>query len=522
MGLISDLSAVVVNFIEESQENTQTSEILKDIATEACDIMGMLKASRAKTTIKEMFVLVEKRTGVLPLDSKIKVLRWLAAECAETELKDWNLSLENMVDALTAFLKENESEDESLQDLPDDEFLAAMRNTESEKDFSEREESVPEKPNRSTQEKKMKLLAQAMASIMDSEEETSDHENTFTRPRLAKKTVPVIGKDERMIQFYMTFKQQVESWGVKEDSRLFREYFETAIQNNSRAKSEYWNIRARHADWPMHKVSMWMIKRLDKIEEEEVRRNFERLIQGVSEPVSSFIERFSEVLEPYKLFHSFEKNTLLDAFRSKLRPSNQRQLKSYLKMGMKVDSIEDCYELVETFEEAQGLRQKGKINVGLQNSYKDRTNRRKRFSSFKKFKNEKDNNFSKVKDKDRVRTSTRKEKLKCYICKSEEHLIAGCPFNSFRSAESAKEEHVMNIAASGWQEPKPLPIFSTYISGRDSNHEVSVLLDTGSDTSLIRQELTKFAIETHPSPISFSGVGSSGFSAMAGSFNLLL
>jgi hypothetical protein len=180
--------------------------------------------------------------------------------------------------------------------------------------------------------------------------EVDDEISASTRPRLAKKTVPELGDKETFLSFYVTFRQQVESWKVKEESELFREYFETAIQKNTEAKSEYWNLRARHPKWSMKQVSSWMIKKLDKLKQEEVEKKFERLFQGNHENVSSFLERFSEAVEAYKLYNEASEIEMFKSFKSKLRSENQKHLKMLIKLGLEVESIEDAYEVID-FEE---------------------------------------------------------------------------------------------------------------------------------------------------------------------------
>lgn len=96
----------------------------------------------------------------------------------------------------------------------------------------------------------------------DSHREEKPHSQT--RPRLARKTVPEIGK-EKFVSFYITFKQQIESWNVSEDTDLFKEYL-GSLSRKTEAKTEYWNLRARHPSWPMKKVGVWLVKRLDKVE----------------------------------------------------------------------------------------------------------------------------------------------------------------------------------------------------------------------------------------------------------------
>jgi hypothetical protein len=130
--------------------------------------------------------------------------------------------------------------------------------------------SDDEAPCKIRKEKKMKKLAKLFSSILESDgesdtEDGSENESKSTRPSLAKKTLPEFGDKEKFSSFYITFKQQVGSWKVKEDSDLFREYFETAIRKNNFAKSEYWRVRSRHPTWSMKQVSSWIIKKIDNI-----------------------------------------------------------------------------------------------------------------------------------------------------------------------------------------------------------------------------------------------------------------
>ena len=88
-----------------------------------------------------------------------------------------------------------------------------------------------------------------MMDSSDEEDDEDEQKSVSTRPRLAKKTVPELGDKESFLSFYVNFKLQIQSWNVNEDSNLFREYLETAIQKNNTAKSEYWTLRGRHSTW---------------------------------------------------------------------------------------------------------------------------------------------------------------------------------------------------------------------------------------------------------------------------------
>jgi hypothetical protein len=171
---------------------------------------------------------------------------------------------------------------------------------------------------KSRKSRKMKKLSKLLAQWMDDSDEESDDEyedddcdrsrRNATKPELAKKTVPELGKDEQFFSFYRNFKLQIESWVVKENSSLFKEYFEVAIQKNPQAKSEYWSIRARHPEWKMGRISAWMVKRLDKVNPEEIKKNFDRLCQGAHECVTAFLERYQDSAEAYRMFYALSES----------------------------------------------------------------------------------------------------------------------------------------------------------------------------------------------------------------------
>jgi hypothetical protein len=52
----------------------------------------------------------------------------------------------------------------------------------------------------------------------------------------------------------------------------------------------------RHPTWPLPKVLSRLIKKIDEVDEEEIARDFKRLVQGNKESVTSFNERFIEGL----------------------------------------------------------------------------------------------------------------------------------------------------------------------------------------------------------------------------------
>jgi hypothetical protein len=182
--------------------------------------------------------------------------------------------------------------------------------------------------------------------------------------------------------------------------------------------------------------------------------------------------------------------------------------------------LKKAYDLLEAFEESQGIKPKGKVNVGMK--YKDNSQRRKKFSSYKSG-NSKGISGSASESKKKSSESKNKKRA-CFICQSDNHLLSDCPYNSYKSKEkeaATVKKKQTNIATTTAVEFE-LPTVKTILSGEDENVEVNVLFDIGSDMSLIRAELTDFATEIFPNQITFAGVGSQGTCSESGNFELLL
>lgn len=160
------------------------------------------------------------------------------------------------------------------------------------------------------------------------------------------------------------------------------------------------------------------------------------MTQGNQKCVSSFLERFSDVLEPFKIFgDSPDEPSMLKIFISKLRPSNQRSLNQ--KVGLRVDYIETAFEIFEVFEEFTGLRSRGRVNTSFGNQKcKDNCNRKKKRTTFK------NGNQSYPRESDQKNSESNKpfykkkysqnfKSLSCFICKSEYHLVGNCSYYTF-------------------------------------------------------------------------------------------
>ena len=100
-------------------------------------------------------------------------------------------------------------------------------------------------------------------------------------PKLPKKTLPTLNEEQHVLDFYQTFKSQLLRWRVPEQSKLF-----------------YWEIVTGHPSWTLARVLSRLIKRIDEVDEDEVAREFERLVQGNKESTTSFSDRFTELPMP--------------------------------------------------------------------------------------------------------------------------------------------------------------------------------------------------------------------------------
>ena len=85
-------------------------------------------------------------------------------------------------------------------------------------------------------------------------------------------------------------------WDIKLGSALAREYFESAIAEKHEVRNTYTRIKRRHPEWSQEAQVVWLIKMIDLFEEEQVVRDWNRLIQGKTEPVMKFFGRYEKVL----------------------------------------------------------------------------------------------------------------------------------------------------------------------------------------------------------------------------------
>jgi hypothetical protein len=175
---------------------------------------------------------------------------------------------------------------------------------------------------------KLLLLSKDIRSA--SSDEKKEDLDLPTKP---KKYAPKMKDEESVMGFFSFFKSQAKSWGVLEDSKMFMDYFESAIQDNREVRKEYWTIKNRHPDWKTQEIVHWLIEIVDEISAADVRRSFDKLIQGVNKSIKRFSSRFTDASDAVKCFDKMTDSQELDKFISKLLPDVQAQLDLYVTMG---------------------------------------------------------------------------------------------------------------------------------------------------------------------------------------------
>jgi len=76
-------------------------------------------------------------------------------------------------------------------------------------------------------------------------------------------------------------------------------------------------------------------------------REFEGLVQGNKEGITSFKDCFSVASNAYKILKKLTENQELKNFITKIRVGDQKQLKL---LKIKSECIEDVFDVIETFE----------------------------------------------------------------------------------------------------------------------------------------------------------------------------
>ena len=162
-------------------------------------------------------------------------------------------------------------------------------------------------------------------------------------------------------------------WDIKLGSALAREYFESAIAEKHEVRNTYAGIKRRHPEWSLEAQVVWLIKMIDHFEEEQVVRDWNRLIQGKNEPVMKFFGRYEKALATYKLYEGLTYEQELKSLLDKLRMKTQMAFRIYMRIKP-FKKIEDIIDSVKTFGEAAGIKDEPAVHVARKEErYKDRS-----------------------------------------------------------------------------------------------------------------------------------------------------
>jgi hypothetical protein len=153
-------------------------------------------------------------------------------------------------------------------------------------------------------------------------------------------------------------------WDIELGSALAKEYFESAIAEKHEVRNTYAGIKRRHPVRSLEAQVVWLIKMIDHFEEEQVVRDWNRLIQGKTEPVMKFFGRCEKALSTYKLYEGLTYEQELKSFLDKLRIETQMALRIYMRIKP-FESIEDIIDSVKTIEQAAGIKDEPAVDVAM-------------------------------------------------------------------------------------------------------------------------------------------------------------
>ena len=136
-----------------------------------------------------------------------------------------------------------------------------------------------------------------------------------------KKTLLSVNEEKRVLDFYHTLKCDVLRWEVLERSKPFEDYLANGTKDDRKECELYCEVVTRHPSW-----SLGIPRLIKRTEKQEISREFERLVQGNKETITSFFDCFTEATCAYRIFFERTEKQEMNNFVTKVRVDNQKQL----------------------------------------------------------------------------------------------------------------------------------------------------------------------------------------------------
>ena len=205
--------------------------------------------------------------------------------------------------------------------------------------------------------KKKKVLLALMQALGVSDDDNSGEEHdgedeprSEIKARRPRKVLVKLKEGERVLDSWSSFCEQMLDWEINLGSGLAREYFESTIAEKHEVRNTYAGIKLRHPEWSLEARVAWLIKMIDHFEEEQVERDWNRLIQGKTELVMKFFGRYEKSLATYNHYEGLTYEQELKSFLDKPRIETQMALRIYMRIKP-FESIEDIIDSVKTIEQ---------------------------------------------------------------------------------------------------------------------------------------------------------------------------
>ena len=457
------------------------------------------------------------------LQEEFGLIKWLAEDV--DPLNPWSAPLLAVKKSLRTRIVEAEEAKELKGEADPGSELDAGDEDVAEDPLERLSDDVPRRARKSKKELLVETMLKALGVAtedLDDDEEDHDVDVGAKKPR---KVLVKMKEGEKLMDFSLTFKIQMEDWRVGLNSRLAKEYFASAIEDRAEIRSMFVDMKFRHPTWSLGEIIAELIKLVDDISKESVSRDFNRLLQKKGESVVTFYARFSRIWKIYAFFYELARadaETELVYFRDRLREETARALKLHERAGV-CKTMEDLIEVVKIIEAADGIKSPS-VNASVkEDRYKDRSGKGSKKTKKLPPKGPLGGADRSSGKSSAGKTATKEDKKKhehlpfylkvgvCWGCGLAGVKYRECPECKRMKADDKKEliKEVNTVSIDPSRVAK-LPIANVELeTGEEDPMVIACLLDIGSELTLARPELKRYATSTCLDEVGFSGVGSS-------------